>query len=105
MPPESFEDGFYAVVDALDKLATLGSPGQIAGYLKQQHCLGHHGSKSCPVHWYITKSTGVVASVDIHTTIVGTYSTRSATMSNPMVVSEFIRMFDGGYFPELEMAG
>lgn len=102
----NFEDGFYSVVDALDKLAALGSPEQVASYLKQQHCLGHHSSKSCPVQRYVTKSTGVVGtSVDTHTTVVGFYTARSATMSNPMVVSEFIRMFDGGHFPELEMAG
>lgn len=100
----SLEDQVNAVSDTLDKLATLGSPDQIAHYLEREGitgipCAGH----VCPIHEYVAREvTGVVFDVGTYTTKVLHGHATAFGMSNPLPIAEFIGLFDRHAYPALE---
>lgn len=102
MTDQQFEAAAYAIIDELDKLATKGSPRQIADFLAARKVTGHHSSTSCPVHTYVQR---VAKTAKFVVTTFGTIvygDMRFIRIANPLAVSEFIRDFDRHNFPELE---
>jgi hypothetical protein len=102
MTDQQFEAAAYAISDVLDKLATKGTPRQIADFLEAQKVTGRHDSMSCPVHTYAQRAARTTKFM------VMTYGTiihgdmRFIRIANPLAVSDFIQHFDHHFFPELE---
>jgi hypothetical protein len=103
MIDQQFETVTYAIIDELDKLATKGSPRQIADFLAARRVTGRHSSTSCPVHTYIqrvAKATKFV--VMTYGTVIHGGDMRFIRVANPLAISDFIHHFDRSLFPELE---
>jgi hypothetical protein len=104
MIDQQFETVTHAIIDELDKLATKGSPRQIADFLAARKVTGHHSSTSCPVHTYIqrvAKKTQFLV-MTYGTVIKDDLGMRFIRVANPLAISDFIHHFDRSLFPELE---
>ena len=99
------EDQVNAVSDVLDKLATVGSPDQIAHFLESKGITGYPcAGKICPIHEYVAReTTGVVFDVGTYTTrILRGQGEKAFRMTNPLPIAEFIARFDRHAYPALE---
>lgn len=91
--------------DELDKLATKGSPEQIAAYLLAQNAKGKcNDSRACPVYNALARATNgsAVFKVITNATHIWQDTGERVSLINPLPVADFIKAFDGHRFPELE---
>jgi hypothetical protein len=98
------------VPEALAALEKLGSPQAIARYFYSEGVRGTRDIGNCPVQKWLKLTTDT--DVVMVTTMGVTYWSRSqsgitppATTGMPETVSGFVRAFDAGAFPQLELPG
>jgi hypothetical protein len=101
------EETTTAITEQLDKLVALGSPEQIRDFFQAEQITGMRGrADRCPIQQYLAREVDTtVCRVKMRQTFVGaeppTFGPWPA-VHNPDLVAEFIRLFDKGYYPELE---
>lgn len=90
------------VIEALDKLAALGSADQIRDFFFQEQIYGCCGSRDCPVSNYLFKETGhryEVGSKELYA-----HNDNTTSVRHPHVVAQFVSRFDAGRYEELRRA-
>jgi hypothetical protein len=105
-----YKPAFVAVTerisDELDKLATKGSPAQIAAYLATQNATGQcRNSVGCPVYHVLARAIAskFLFKVSTNATHIWTDGlSERVSLVNPLPVADFIAAFDAHRFPELE---
>lgn len=93
------------IVDALGKLAALGSPGQIRDHLVEQDIRGDVScTESCVIAEALTRMTGVRKNITVsHLDVsIDDFSGDYKVADMPETLRVFIERFDAGLYPELE---
>jgi hypothetical protein len=99
----------YTVSDEVDKLATLGSPRQIALFLERRKITGRLGDGAiCPLYNYLVPVINPKRNAfHVSRHALRLYSTnvknlaRVFVMPHPLVVVDFINEFDQKRYPAL----
>jgi hypothetical protein len=93
--------GRTSVLDVVNELRVLGSARKIADLLAEADIAGiKHVPQACPIAIYIEKRTGEQVSVGEDHIFIGKVMV-TANVYGP--IHQFVREFDKGLYPELEM--
>lgn len=103
-------------MELLDKLAALGSAGQIRDFFVKEAIRGDHNATSCPVAVYLRREAGVTYSVGTQALYaevglcrhhrcpdIGAHTHAKHLGKLPAPVREFIWKYDRQAYPELDV--
>jgi hypothetical protein len=95
---------YKAVAPLMEKLSWMENAAEIAEHLTREGIKAvRNDPRSCAVARYLQMNTGYTATVVSDSVAVHSRTGRCALMENSSVVKDFIKNFDDGMYPDLEM--